>query len=366
MTQPLTIHQYHYTAAPHDAISNYMLWIQQSLKKSGIGGEIFASRIAPHASDSFKPFSKTKLWNCDLLLVHHSQGNPHLKEVLQIEVPKAVIYNNITPPEFFKHDPHIQKLCQLGRKQLKALKENCEMGFGTSDYNLDELKAYDFLRTEKLPLLEIPSQPEFEGKPFSPKAPVHLLFVGRIARHKNQALLIKAFYYLKDRLPTASSLTLVGKGDPIYAKYLRLLIKQLGLSKEVTLTGKVSDSELKDLYRKSTAFVCPSLHEGFCIPLVEAMKYSLPIFALEAEGVLETLGIAGLVFHTDAPNEVAAILSKTLSHPVIMETLARSSQERLKSLSDIHREEKLVGALARLALEIRGAASSQGAYDATF
>ncbi len=352
-SQAFTIHQYHHTATSHDAISNYLFWIQKSLHDAGISGEIFASKISDLPPNSVKPFEKSKLWNCDLLLIHHSQGNPLLDRLIDIEVPKAVIYNNITPSHFFKHDSFLENLSRLGRSQLKILAKETSAGFGTSDFNCRELEENGFLQPQKLPLLEIPNAPESPSRNFQKGKPIQLLFVGRIARHKNQALLIKTFYYLKDRLPENSSLVLVGKGDPIYSKYLRLLIKQLGLSKHITLTGKISDSELATLYAKSTALICPSLHEGFCIPLVEAMKVQLPIFAVAADGVAETLGDSGLLMHTDRPHEIAAILANAFKNSELMNPLSESSGNRLKSLSEFHNSKILVSRLQQLAERIR-------------
>lgn len=350
--QPLTIHQYHYTAAPHDAVTNYLFWIQKNLKEAGIDGEIFASQVSGLKEGMVKPFDKSKMWNCDLLLIHHSQGNPDLQKLLQLEVPKALVYNNITPPEFFRHDPFIEKLCRLGQTQLKLLKKECVMGFGTSQYNLEGLKSAGFARTEKLPLLDISPEPRLTLKKYLPKQPVKLLFVGRIARHKNQALLIKTFYYLKDRLPENSTLTLIGKGDPVYTQYLRLLIKQLGLTKYVHLKGKVTQNDLEKAYLDATAFVCTSLHEGFCIPLVEAMKFALPIFAFACEGVVETLGNTGVQLNTQKPHEIAAILYKSTLNIELMESLSRTSVERLKDLSLFHNVTTLVSTVTSLTKQL--------------
>lgn len=351
--QPFTIHQYHYSVTSHDAISNHLFWIQDVLKKSGIAGEIFASQISELPEGKVQPFKKANLWNCDLLLIHHSQGNPDLKRLLDIEVPKALIYHNITPEEFFRHDPFLSELCKTGRHQLKELQRECSVGFGISEYNLKDLRATGFAQTQKLPLTDIVFEEKTTSRTFHPEKPATLLFAGRIARHKNQALLIKTFYYLKDSLPKGSELVLVGKGDPIYTKYLRLLIKQLGLSKDVVLTGKLSDKELQKQYEKATAFFCTSLHEGFCLPLVEAMKAGLPVFALSTEGVLETLDCAGLHLHTAQPNEIAAVLHEALSRKEVLEALHASSRERIRTLSLFQNATVLTERIVTLAEQIR-------------
>lgn len=332
MTRPLSVHQFHYSATSGDAVTNQMLFLQKSLKEVGIGGDIFAVERKGGMADTIRRFSREHVWNCDLFLVHHSHGNPALDNILKLEIPKALVYHNITPAEFYRHDPYIATLCELGRNQLPLFREHSVGAFADSRFNAQELVNMGFPAPQLLPLFEMGALVEnITPRALAPSEPVNLLFVGRIAPHKNQALLIESFFYLKQLLPRHSKLILVGSGDPVYAEYLRLLTKQLGLVSSVTFTGKVSQKELIALYESAHAFVCTSQHEGFCIPLVEAMKHSLPVFYLPTSGVAETMGNVGTPLAAD-PKRIALCIQETLRSVKKVQNILTEQTRRLHEL----------------------------------
>src|SRR5688572_13447070 len=105
LTQGITVHQFHYHANTGDAITQQMRFIQNALKEIGIDGEIYAKKFPRKLLPQIKSFQKERLWNADLLLIHHSFGNPAFDELARVEIPKAIVYHNITPAEFYGHDP---------------------------------------------------------------------------------------------------------------------------------------------------------------------------------------------------------------------------------------------------------------------
>ncbi len=308
--QRIIIHQFHPHVTFGDAITQQMFLIRENLHRTGIGGEIFAKHWKGLSRATVRPFSRAEMWNADLLLVHHSSGDPGMEEVRQLEVPKALVYHNITPPEFFRHDPFIANLCRSGREQLKEWKSSVITAFADSRFNADELMALGYDQPELLPLLDLSSiTPETrKSKPVAG----NLLFVGRISPHKNQAALIACVYYLKRMTNRPYRLTLVGSGDPVYGEYLRLLAKQLGLEGDVEFVGKASHANLFKFYQSTDAYVSASLHEGFGVPLVEAMRFDVPVFALPRAAVSETMGSAGVRLPSPKPSEMAAFLEGAL------------------------------------------------------
>lgn len=311
--QRMVIHQFHPTVAFGDAITQQMFLIRESLHREGIGGEIFTREWKGLSRATVRPFSRSEMWNADLLLVHHSSGDPKAKELQELEVPKALAYHNITPAEFYRHDPFIEGRCLLGRHQLREWRPYVTVAFADSRFNADELESLGYARPEILPLLDLKSRP-LEAGTGSPE-PGTLLFVGRLSPHKNQALLISALFYLKRMTNRPYRLILAGSGDPIYRDYLVLLAKQLGLEKDVAFAGKVSHGDLVELYRRADAYVSTSLHEGFGVPLIEAMGYNVPVFALPRAAVPETLGEAGIRLPSAQPSELAAYLEAALGNP---------------------------------------------------
>ena len=138
----------------------------------------------------------------------------------------------------------------------------------------------------------------------------NILFVGRIAPNKKQDDLIHAFQRFLVADPSAR-LILVGpaeQGDP-YAAHLRGIIESNGLAESVTIAGSIHDSQLAAYYRTAHLFWSMSEHEGFCVPLVEAMWFDIPIVAYRNTAVPETLGDAGLIFTCKSDLDQLAALS---------------------------------------------------------
>ncbi len=349
--QSFRVHQFHYWISPTDGVSHQLFFIRSALREIGISGEIFASQLKGITAPSAFKFNPEKMWDCDLLLIHHSHGNPELKKLARIEIPKALMYHNVTPAIFFPHDPFLAELSHLGKKQLTALRHETIASFAASNFNALDLKKHHFSSPQTLPLLDLKEElQEVKTKRFHLKKdePKNILFVGRITRHKNQALLIKMFFHLKKILPKNSKLFLVGSQDKLYTDYLKLLIKQLGLNNDIRLTGSVNKKTLEHYYEIADAFVCLSEHEGFCLPLVEAMSRHVPTFFMPKTGSKETMSKSGVAFHTEEPLEIAQILASILSSPKAVKTILKSQHNRLTELC----EEQSKAKVQRLILDI--------------
>lgn len=357
--QPRCVHQFHYSTAAGDAVTNHMLWIRKCLRDAGISGEIYSVENKAPEALGIKKFSPGLLWNCDLLLLHHSHGNPAFSAIRSVERPRALVYHNITPPTFFRHDRYIEELCRLGREQLHLLKSNVSVAFGVSQYNVAELKEWGFANCEQLPLLEAiseTSEPEVLLK--DKREARELLFVGKLCPHKNQSLLLDVLYYLKRFSNHAYTLKLIGRADPVYREYLVAGIEVLGLRDEVQLVGPVTQMDLHRHYQSADAFVCLSQHEGFCVPLIEAMQHDLPIFAVPQTGVAETLGNSGVHLSTWSPERLAQVIDVALSNQEFLDQVIQSEQERLNQLSEFQNAKRLVEIIQKWVSRIRDRATA--------
>ncbi len=335
--QKIVIHQFHPAVAFGDAVTQQMFLIRESLHKAGIGGEIFTRHWKGVSRATVKPLSRAELWDGDLLLVHHSSGDANLEEVRQLEIPKALVYHNITPPEFFRHDPFIENLCRLGRAQLAEWSSSVVAAFADSRFNAGELQALGYPDPKILPLLDLTL--EVTQTSLAKREPGTLLFVGRLSPHKNQAALVAALFYLRRMTNRPYRLILAGTGDPLYTDYLRLLAKQLGIESEVEFPGKVSHGGLAELYQRADAFVSASLHEGFGVPLIEAMRFELPVFALPKAAIPETLGRGGVRFPSERPSEIAAFLEGAMGAKDWKETRALILKEQAARLEELSAEQ---------------------------
>jgi glycosyltransferase involved in cell wall biosynthesis len=356
--QPITIHQFHYSTSAGDAVTNHMLLIRAALREFGVQGDIFTVENKAPQSYAIQKWMPAKLWNSDLVIIHHSHGNPVLEPLLRHETPKALIYHNVTPSSFFTHDRHLARFSDLGRRQLGAFVGRVVQAFGVSRYNMADLEMAGLRNVQLFPLLDL-SAPWKGVNSNQHSAPStnqqqELLFVGKQTPHKNQALLIKALYYLNTIAPNQYRLVLAGRSDRVYGEYLRLLSKVLGLSHCVEFTGPISQNQLESRYARASAFVCASLHEGFCVPLVEAMQRQVPILSLNVSGIRETLGKAGVRFAANSPLKMAHTIHAVLNDAPAVEAVLKSQDERLAELAKWHNKKRMQDLLLRVVRDLRG------------
>ncbi len=161
--------------------------------------------------------------------------------------------------------------------------------------------------------------------------PVNWLFVGRISPNKKQEDVISAFAYYQRTFRRRSQLFLAGSdaGMESYSGRLHLLAKQLG-SSDIHFVGKVPCDELLKHYEQSTVFVCLSEHEGFCIPLVEAMRLGIPIVAYAQSAVAETLDGSGVLLQEKSPEIVAGTVESLVTDLAFRRAVVHKQYARLK------------------------------------
>jgi glycosyltransferase involved in cell wall biosynthesis len=228
----------------------------------------------------------------------------------------VAIYHNITPAPFFLgFHPHLAGLCHHGRRELAAFAPRTELALGDSEYNRRELEAAGFHKTGVLPivldlgLFDRPASPVVRR--LYDDGRTNILFVGRIIPNKRIEDLVRVFAAYQRWVDPRSRLLLVGdhRGFERYFDRLRELVSELRLD-EVVFTGQVDDDELYAYYRDADVFLCLSEHEGFCVPLQEAMHFGVPVVALDAGAVRETLHGGGVLLSDKRPAEVAELLGR--------------------------------------------------------
>jgi glycosyltransferase involved in cell wall biosynthesis len=142
----------------------------------------------------------------------------------------------------------------------------------------------------------------------------NLLFVGRLAPNKRQEHLLEAFaHYLT--MDQEARLILAGYGDASdpYYRHLISRIQKWDLTNHVMLTGQVNNVQLLAFYRTAHLLWSMSEHEGFCVPLVEAMWFDIPVLAYKSSAVPETLGEAGVMFTSKEDLVMVAALAKIIA-----------------------------------------------------
>jgi glycosyltransferase involved in cell wall biosynthesis len=302
-----------------DAISNQAIWIREQLLREGYRSEIFVRYVDPRVRDKCRVYQAGDLHADDGLLYHHSIGSEITPAACMHPGPKWLIYHNITPPEFFHAYSSVHaRLLRRGREEMWTLARAFPRSVGVSAYNAEELQMYGFTSPSVLPLAIDPGEwkqsPDESLMKRLQDGRRNLLYVGRYAPNKCQHDLVAAFAHYS-RIDPESRLILVGNGDESdpYVRFVHETVERLGLRERVILSGHVSNSELHAYYRTAHLFWSMSEHEGFCVPLIEAMWFDVPILAFHAGAIRETLGRAGIVFDQKKDFATIAALARRMT-----------------------------------------------------
>jgi len=340
LSRPAQVHQLLAALSYGDAIGNEALAIQGHLRGMGFDSEIYAERVHPRVAHLARP-----LWRYaevsakqTLCLFHFSIGSAAGRLVFPAPDRLVSIYHNITPAHFFLgFHRHLAGLCYHGRRELLAFAPRTELALGDSEFNRRELDEAGFAQTGVLPIVL-----DFAKYDRAPSPVVermfrdgrqNLLFVGRIIPNKRIDDLIRSFAVYQRYVEPRSRLLLVGehKGFERYFDRLNQLARELRVD-EVVFTGHVDDSELIAYYRLADLFLCLSEHEGFCVPLVEAMHFGVPVVAYDAGAVRETLRGGGVLLREKTPELVAELVGRVLSDPALRAAVLASQARAIAAI----------------------------------
>ena len=335
------IHQIIPVLDQRDAIGNYAVEIQKLLTAWGHESKIFVWRKQSGQGDNCRHYSQYSRFSDpdNILICHYAISSPVFDYFLRCPDRKMMIYHNITPAHFFRGiNDETYFLTKEGRAVLKQAVGKIDLALGVSPFNRRELEAIGFSNPGVLPLLIDFEQ--FDGgadgavieKQSDGKK--NLLFVGRILPNKKQEDLIRLFYYYKTYFNPDSRLILVGTWShaPKYHAILEKLVDELGVA-NVVFTGSVPQAELKAYFKLADFFVCMSEHEGFCVPLIEAMYQNLPVLAFASSAVPETVGDGGVLIDTKDFLRAAALLHELMNDQEARAALIEKQNLRLADFS---------------------------------
>lgn len=334
-----------------DGVSNDCLGIYRILKEAGYETAIYAAHIGKNLpSGVIFPIEKMgAIQEDDIVIYHLSTGNPLNFSLGGMNVKKILRYHNITPGYFFgPYNQAAQKECDYGRAGLRYLVDKVDYCLTDSDYNGSELERCGF----QCPIETMPIALDFKDYDQSPDEELvkkysdgikNIIFTGRIAPNKCQQDVIKAFYFYKKYYEQDARLFLVGSWKGMEAYYNKLLdyTERLGV-KDVYFTGHVPFSHILAYYHLADAFVCMSEHEGFCIPLVEAMYFQVPIIAYDSSAVGETLGESGILLKEKDALLTAACVDAVCKEEETREWMKKTQRKQLRRFLRAGTSEKLL------------------------
>lgn len=322
-----------------DGIGNTVRALHKIIKDKGFESSVYASSINDKtvpAGDAFTINNIGKL-EADDILISHVGSDSFLNEYVKtLECRKIMFYHNVTPPHFFsKYNKNTEISCKKAYREVKNLKNTFDLVLTPSNFNCKDLQKMRF----SCPIKILPPVIPFNDYKKTPSDNIlkkyndgytNIIFVGRVAPHKKFEDIIKAFYEYQHYFNQNSRLILVGSsaGFENYERQLRDYISLLDV-KNVIFTGHIKFDEILAYYHLSDLFLCQSEHEGFCIPLAEAMFFEKPILAYDSSAIAETLGEGGFVLKKKNSLETAAVINKILTDENLKKNIIENQNKRL-------------------------------------
>ncbi|MBS1149274.1 MAG: Hexosyltransferase [Myxococcaceae bacterium] len=346
----MEVHQLIANFAPGDAMGQAAVNLQALLRRLGHFGELYAGEVAPGFGSLVKPAAQLHPTRDALVLYHHGIASEWAGRLLHFDCRRGVVFHNVTPARFYA-GTRLEEALRSGRSQLTALAEGMSLSIGVSALNAIELREAGHRNVQLVPLFVEPHRFDPEQIDLVMKrelkvgAPL-VLSVSRVVPHKRVEDLLSLHAELLRIRPTARLVVIGGYAAGQRAfRQLAARAEELG---RVDFLGKVSHGELVAAYRGADVYVSMSEHEGFGVPLVEAMAADLPVLAFGAASVPWTMGGTGIVFDTKHFAALAELVVAVTEDDGIRRDLIEGQQRRLAELSAGASEAALAQALATL------------------
>jgi glycosyltransferase involved in cell wall biosynthesis len=335
------IHQLVHTLSYGDAISGEVFALQRCLRAAGHESEIYAINVHPRYKGSARDYRELATTFDGEVVLHYSLGSPlnELYRELRCAV-RTVIYHNITPARWFEGvNSRIVADIRAGLGDLEHICRISDRVLADSSFNAEELRALGI----PVVVLELPIDPARWVEPanagirslIDADPRLHLLHVGRLAPNKRIEDIIKIFYFLHHHVRPMSKLWIVGIDidTELYSFALKRMVAELRLDGAVEFTGGMSDGEVRAFYESCSAYVCMSEHEGFCLPVVEAMHFGLPVVAYGAGAVPDTIDAGGIVVREKRFPELALLLDRLYRDGEFRGAVVAAGRDRAATLS---------------------------------
>ncbi len=350
----MIINQWLPAAHRGDAIGDSARRVRDLLRGMGHDSHIFALTIDEDMRAEVRPFDDPESRAGEVTIFHYALPSRMTDAFGHLSGRRVLQYHNITPAHFFApYEPAIFRIAALGRADLATLAGRTDLALGDSEFNRCELAQLGFPRTGVLPIAL-----DLERITRAPRHPVietmlgdgltNFLFVGRMVPNKRVDDIIRLAEMYKRYIDANYRFIFVGRTDgvPRYHATVRALIAEFDMLPERFLfPGAISDWELAAYYRSASVYLSLSEHEGFCVPLLEAMACDVPVFAYESTAVGETLGGAGVCWSPKDLEYAAELLGQLAFDPAMRAQVVAGQRERLADFSEARLVQRLEGVL---------------------
>ncbi len=355
---PLTVNQWFPAAHPGDAIGDHARRVQALLRRMGHASELYALTIDDDLRGVVRPFGHPDARGGDVTIFHFALPSPMSGPFGDLPRGRVLHYHNITPAHFFAaYDPGLVRLARIGRQELSTLVGRVDLALGVSEFNRAELERLGFRPTGVMPIAidtgritQAPRRPALEA--VLDDGLENFLFVGRVAPNKKIEDYIRLAEEYKRYVNTDYRFIFVGRYNavPHYYSTIRALIREYDLPPDRFLfTGPVPSEDLATYFRMASVYVSLSEHEGFCVPLLEAMAADVPVLAYAAAAVPDTLGGAGVQFWPKDLEYAAELLGVLTFDDEVRRQVVDGQRRRLADFGDGRIERELADIIARVA-----------------
>jgi glycosyltransferase involved in cell wall biosynthesis len=281
----------------------------------------------------------------DVLVYQFATASDLAQWLVSRSEPLVVNYHNVTPPLLFAPwDRQVARIQQRARDELHLMARRTSLAIADSSFNVADLSAAGFGTTAVVPPLAAidPGAPERRatrgasperGRTIPVGRGARWLCLGRLAPNKAVEDAVMALVVTRARRDPAATLTVVGKPvQEAYSNALHRFASDVGLEGAVTFRGHVGDDELEMVFDQADVLVVPSVHEGFCVPLVEAMAVGLPVVASRDGVSRDVLGEAGIMVDTHNPETLADAIADLLGDAPRYDALVAAGRDQLRLL----------------------------------
>jgi L-malate glycosyltransferase len=340
----MIVNQWVPAAHKGDAIGDSARRVRALLRELGHQSDLYAMTIDDDLRGDVIPWTDAGATRGDLTIFHFALVSPMTAAFAQLSSGRVLQYHNVTPAHFFAgYDAAIFRLAMLGREDLKSLVGHTDLAFGDSEYNRQELESLGFTNTGVFPIAVdtgritgAPRRPALETV-LAEEGWRNFLFVGRIVPNKKIEDHIKLAEHYKRYVDEQYRFIFVGKTDatPRYFAAIQEMIERYRMpAGRFIFTGPVPDDDLATYYRMASAYISLSEHEGFCVPLLEAMAADVPVMAYAAAAVPDTLGGAGVQFAPKDLEHAAELLGELAYNDTLRAQVIAGQRRRLADFGD--------------------------------
>ena len=331
-----------------DGVTNCLLNLVDFFNREGIGNLLFCSgsdrRIKGVVWYPLEKLENFQFLDDDIVL-YHFYGSMRLNMFVErLACKKVLVYQNVSYARLFRnvaYDSYINLLA--GAEDAKQTVGHYLKAIVLSDFSRRNLIEYGWRRRDVsiFPLYKLTEKGKADENIFRTysDARANIIFTGRISPNKKIEDIIRIYAHYKQHYDKAVRLILVGKVQ--FGSYKKLLDDYIkaGNIRDVIFTGHVSEEELEAYYKVADLFLCMSEHEGFGIPILEAMSRGIPVVAYAATAVPYTMGGAGILVRTKDEASVSRKMARVLCdsnyrEKIIAGQLKRVRRENLESQRD--------------------------------